>query len=915
MKRIISLVLAVSMILGVFATVFAAQSYSDLVGENKKYAGAVDALSELRVDDQPVINGYPDGTFGPEKTVTRAELAKMLVVCLGLGSEVEALATKSVFTDVPTNHWAAGWINAAAQSKVIVGYPDGSFGPEKTVTYAEAFTMALRALGYGNVADFEGTWPTSYMLKAVELDLTRDMDGVKTDVAATRGNIAILLWNMLRTKMWKVTSESEKSGMTLSAENEQYMLNVKFPDYAYLDDVYVYDVVVSDKEDVTLQLAEYDTDDGLVPLDVKGQAYGIDLTRLVKGEKVTVLMKVAKNGNDPVYLTVTPANTLVCGPVEKIDGKKVTVDGTEYTFQDEDSIEFAMNDYVIFETTGRKVTYLKAEDYEVVKFFEAKELAKSILIEDGKTAERKVKEDELVIRDGEWVERDDIEEGDIITRMGDWENGKEYWQVASVDARISGTFESYTTEKVSKPVAAESHYLEIDGEKYRNIITDSLTVKEDDKDIKIADLQAKNNKYLDADVELGVDFLGNPFIMWFTDVEAVSSDANFFAVVNGIWQSSGKKSVDNIALVGFDGEGASEDDETAAEGADYEIKRGAKLGWDHTDKELLASGEVVFVWIDTDEDQIKTLVPFGDGLTSGEDNYKGKYTVIPYAGKLDGKKLSGDPAVRIPADVPVLTVTPIKDEDENVIGFAAEVSEGLEEDAELLEGSYVAYDASKAAPKAAFVFVAEEARSTEVHYGIVENYDENARRGIKHVTIDGEEYEYDEENSDDTPVEDALVGYTLYKGKAAIKKVLKGSDIDDDKVHIISDETETDYIVCKESGDQYDLDEDSEASKKYKKYKVVTIGVDVDKNGDVVFDSAEEEDTKGLRGIENKPGVRFIFDDKNKTILVFVGLGKKDEVSEGHVDTNSGNAVVVGGETEEDQTPEDEGTPEENETV
>ena len=78
MKRIVSLVLAVSMVFGLFATVFAAGSYSDLTGENAKFASAVAALSELKVDDQPVINGYPDGTFGPEKTVTRAELAKMM---------------------------------------------------------------------------------------------------------------------------------------------------------------------------------------------------------------------------------------------------------------------------------------------------------------------------------------------------------------------------------------------------------------------------------------------------------------------------------------------------------------------------------------------------------------------------------------------------------------------------------------------------------------------------------------------------------------------------------------------------------------------------------------------------------------------------------------------------------------------
>ena len=889
MKRIVSLVIAVSMVLSVFATVFAATSYSDLTGENAKYAGAVDALSELRVDDQAVINGYPDGTFGPEKTVTRAELAKMLVVCLGLGSEVEALATKTVFSDVPTTHWAAGWINAAAQSKVIVGYPDGSFGPEKTVTYAEAFTMCLRALGYGNVADFEGVWPTAYMLKAVELGLTEDMDGVKADVAATRGNIAILLWNMLRTPMWRVNEESENAGMTLSYD--QVMLNVKFPDYEYVDNAYVTGVEIKNNEDVTIELSKLDEDGYYDP--TVAQASGIDLTRLVENEKVTALMKKGKKGDDPVFLSITPANELVEGAVEKVDGKKFTVNGVEYSAQEE--VDFEPNDFVIFEANGKKVAYVKAEDAEAIKTIPGAQLKKSILIEDEKTAERKIKEDELVIKDGEWITVDDVEVGDIITKMGDWDG--DYWQVGSVDSRITGSFESYTKETVKKFPA---EYVEIDGERYRNVITTYLKVYEDDKEIALTKLGEKDNKYLDEEVEMAVDFLGNPFILYFESIEDADSDGNFYAVVNGMWTESGKKGSKMVALVGFDGEGASEDEEEAAEGVDFEIKRGATLAWESNDEDLLAEGTPVFVWAKFEDEQIKDLLPL-DGLVAPSGDAKG--TPEEYTGKYDtmaitsGEKVSDKKYndVRIPADVPVMIVTPIEDKDHKVVGFAVRIEEGLEDGVELPEG-YIAYDNSKKSLKASFVFLAEEARSTEVFYGIVDNYDENARRGINYVTVNGEEYELDTEDEDCiTDFEEGnLVKYRVYKDKATVIEVVEASALDDEAegVKIIGEETETDYIVLT-SGDDYDLDEDSDASRDYKNYKVVEIGVHTNKSGDVEFDDVEELEAKGLAGINNKAGVRFIIDDENKTIVVFVGLGKDDEVVDGKVVDSTGTGEAV----------------------
>jgi hypothetical protein len=736
------------------------------------------------------------------------------------------------------------------------------------------------------------------MLKAVELGLTEDMDGVKADVAATRGNIAILLWNMLRTPMWRVNEESENAGMTLSYD--QVMLNVKFPDYEYVDNAYVTNVVVKNNEDVTIELSRLDKDGEYEADPLVAQASGIDLTRLVENEKVTALMKKGKKGDDPVFLSITPANELVEGAVEKVDGKKFTVNGVEYSAQDD--VKFKANDYVIFEANGKKVAYVKAEKVEAIKYIAGKELAVSILVEDEKTAERKIKEDELVIKDGEWIKVDDVEVGDIITKMSDWHG--DYWQVASVDSRITGSFDSYTKETVKK---VPSEYVEIDGEKYRNIITDSLTVYEDDKELTngTAKISEKDNKYLDEEVEMAVDFLGNPFILYFKEIEDANADGNFYAVVNGVWTESGKKGSTMISLVGFDGEGASEEEDEVAEGVDYEIKRGAKLDWDSGDKELLEGKKPVFVWAKYDEEQVKYLVPFGETeLKSGDGNYVGKYNILPVKSgdKLDGKKYKASETltIRIPADVPVMTVTPIEDKDKAVIGYAATISEGLEDDAKL-PTAWIAYDASKTAPKAAFVFLAEDARSTEVFYGIVDEYDEATRRGIGYVTINGTEYELDEDQDKNIKfAEEDLVGYTVFKETAKIVKVIKAAsgDIDDRKVdvsgidaakpetkkglHIISDETEEDYIICK-SGEQFDLSEDSDDVKEFKNYKVVEISLHTNKSGDVVFDDVEELETKGLAGVQNKAGVRFDIDTDNKTILVYVGLGKKDEVKDGNI--------------------------------
>ena len=91
--------------------------------------------------------------------------------------------------------------------------------------------MALRVLGYKTVVEAKGTWPTNYIAKAEELDLLEDITYGTYATGAARGNVALLIWNMLRTNMWDVEAESEGDG--LMYEEQGTMLNRKFRDYRY----------------------------------------------------------------------------------------------------------------------------------------------------------------------------------------------------------------------------------------------------------------------------------------------------------------------------------------------------------------------------------------------------------------------------------------------------------------------------------------------------------------------------------------------------------------------------------------------------------------------------------------------------------------------------------------------------------
>ena len=187
-----------------------AASYRDTNRTN--YEKAVDALS-----DAGIINGYPDGTFRPENSISRAEISKILssVILNGYNEDdAEKADDKTVhadirdsalmtgngaaFKDVDRTNWSAPYIGVSSTCGIVTGYTDNTFRPSKTITYNELTAMAVRACEY-DMSKVTGAWPANYVAAAKEIGLyngMKDFDPAKDGSKhATRGNSAIIINN------------------------------------------------------------------------------------------------------------------------------------------------------------------------------------------------------------------------------------------------------------------------------------------------------------------------------------------------------------------------------------------------------------------------------------------------------------------------------------------------------------------------------------------------------------------------------------------------------------------------------------------------------------------------------------------------------------------------------------------------
>ncbi|MDD3537908.1 MAG: S-layer homology domain-containing protein [Eubacteriales bacterium] len=194
MRKVLSLVLVLALVLGSFAFTFAATP-SDVVGEPSE--DAVNVLTELGV-----VAGYPDGSFKPAGIVTRGEMAKIVICALGLD---DYAAGSSSFSDM-AGHWSDKYVAYAVSLGIINGYPDGTFKADNTVSYDEAAKMLVAALGYTDES-LSGSWPVNYVSKAKVLGI---LDDIKAGSAgANRGDIAIMTYQTLDQSIGKTNKDGD----------------------------------------------------------------------------------------------------------------------------------------------------------------------------------------------------------------------------------------------------------------------------------------------------------------------------------------------------------------------------------------------------------------------------------------------------------------------------------------------------------------------------------------------------------------------------------------------------------------------------------------------------------------------------------------------------------------------------------
>ena len=190
LKKILALVLAFACAF----TMFAGAAFTDSA-DIKVDAEVVDTLVALGV-----VNGYDDGSFKPNGTVTRAEMAKMIYVLRTGNSDASAYNDdKTSFTDIGS-HWARGYIKYCQSLGIIAGKSNTKFCPNDKVTAQEAAKMLLVTLGYDAAkAGLTGpSWAAKTNALADENGLLEDVNTSFT-AACPRQYAAQLIYNTIDT--------------------------------------------------------------------------------------------------------------------------------------------------------------------------------------------------------------------------------------------------------------------------------------------------------------------------------------------------------------------------------------------------------------------------------------------------------------------------------------------------------------------------------------------------------------------------------------------------------------------------------------------------------------------------------------------------------------------------------------------
>ena len=341
-KKVLALVLAFACAF----TMFAGAAFTDQA--DIQSSEAVDALTGLGV-----IEGYTDGSFKPDATVTRAEMAKMIFTILNGGNDDASAYTNlpTSFTDV-NGTWAAGYIKYLQNSEIIAGKSATKFAPNDTVTGLEAAKMLLVVAGYTpDKAGLTGSrWSANTMKYA---NLNNLFEDVSADVngALPRQYAAQIMYNALDMERVVYSADiADFKPATAGDILDDATIGGKYMDLDFngkkVDDaVYLYGT----EKEANRDTYSMDTSDGTYI------RVANDYSDLV-GQRVVVMQKIGQR--DKVYgvYAYADSTTVATGYVGQLetvsDNTKIKLDGTEYKLDG----TTAMKNYTFNNDTTKRFT-------------------------------------------------------------------------------------------------------------------------------------------------------------------------------------------------------------------------------------------------------------------------------------------------------------------------------------------------------------------------------------------------------------------------------------------------------------------------------------------------------------------------------------------------------------------------------
>lgn len=236
--RISGMLLAAAVYFFSFCPASYAADFPDVPTDHKNYS-AITFLAQ-----KGVIAGYDDGTFDPEREITRTEFCALMARTLGYSKEGYAVG-EIPFSDVSRDYWGAAYISYCYELGLIDGMGDGTFAPAAKVTLEQTVKMAVCAVGKQEEAlSVNGPkWYTGYAQVGGRYGLLTAVD-CEFGENAMRKNVAQVVYNMLESGLVKLeeaedgkpeASEETGSGAADGDEQENSALSGIVAEFAKKD--------------------------------------------------------------------------------------------------------------------------------------------------------------------------------------------------------------------------------------------------------------------------------------------------------------------------------------------------------------------------------------------------------------------------------------------------------------------------------------------------------------------------------------------------------------------------------------------------------------------------------------------------------------------------------------------------------